>query len=427
MKPSFYVPSCLSNFQGFSVQDIKEWRNEERVEVHLTQDRDHKRVCPHCGSELGSYHDQYRVVAKHLKMMGWQVEIVFFREKRFCGTCKKVRIQKIDWLCPKSPHVTMELSWWLNRLTEVTSVLSASKLEAVSKHTCYRVDKYILRRLLQGYKIPKITSISVDEVYARGPKQQKPGESRDDLFLTVIVDTRTRKVIWVSRSRRKEALDQFFILIGKEACGEIKVVATDQHEGYGQSIEEYCPSATHVWDRFHLVQSFNEALNEDRKTELERAMPKGYTESLLKGKYRFLYLTRKVHRTKSQQRHIDEICRDNKKIAQMEIIKEHFHRIFECGDEGMARVMMSEIYQWSMDCGAQKVFEWIKRMREQQRFYNYFKYKVTTSVSEGINRAIKGLKWQAYGYVDMEYFALKIMQKCGYLNSQFHGKILPVI
>jgi hypothetical protein len=25
-------------------------------------------------------------------------------------------------------------------------------------------------------------------------------------------------------------------------------------------------------------------------------------------------------------------------------------------------------------------------------------YRVTTGISEGINRAIKGLKWQAYGY-----------------------------
>ena len=37
----------------------------------------------------------------------------------------------------------------------------------------YKVDKYILQRLLQGYKIPKLTQISVDEVYARSPKQQK--------------------------------------------------------------------------------------------------------------------------------------------------------------------------------------------------------------------------------------------------------------
>ncbi len=54
--------------------------------------------------------------------------------------------------------------------------------------TCYEIDKYILGGLLQGYKIPELTDISVDEVYARSPKQQDNKEKRDDLFFTVVVD-----------------------------------------------------------------------------------------------------------------------------------------------------------------------------------------------------------------------------------------------
>ena len=427
MKPKFYVPQCLNNFQGFFVQDIKEWSSERRVEVHLAHRPEESRFCRRCGCELGEYHDQYKMKAKHLKMMGWQVEVVFFREKRKCSSCKAVRSEHIEWLCPASPHVTMELAWWLNRLTEETSVLATDRLESIGKTTCYKVDKYILRRLLQGYKIPKITRIAVDEVYARGPKQQKEHETRDDLFLTVVIDLKTKKVIWVSQSRKKEALDLFFEVIGKEACKGIQVVATDQHEGYGASIQENCKHATHVWDRFHLVQRFNEALNEDRKDELERSMPKGYSESYLKGKFRFIYLTKANERTKAQQRHIDEISRDNLKIAKMEIIKEHFHRMFEERDKQMAQVMMNEIYQWSQDCGAQNIFNWIKKIRNKKRFWNYWDFRVTTSISEGINRVIKGLKWQAFGYRDMHYFALKIMQKCGYLNSKYHDCVLPAI
>jgi hypothetical protein len=44
----------------------------------------------------------------------------------------------------------------------------------------------------------------------------------------------------------------------------------------------------------------------------------------------------------------------------------------------------------------------------------------------GINRAIKGLKGQAYGYKNMAYFALKIMQKCGYLNHRYFFTKLAV-
>ncbi len=55
----------------------------------------------------------------------------------------------------------------------------------------------------------------------------------------------------------------------------------------------------------------------------------------------------------------------------------------------------------------------------REEFWNYFDNSYTTNTSEGINRVIKGLKWQAYGYKDMQYFALKILQKCGYLNYKY--------
>jgi hypothetical protein len=35
-----------------------------------------------------------------------------------------------------------------------------------------------------------------------------------------------------------------------------------------------------------------------------------------------------------------------------------------------------------------------------------------------MNNVIKALKRRAYGYRNMEYFRLKILQQCGYLNSR---------
>jgi transposase len=283
---------------------------------------------------------------------------------------------------------------------------------------CYKVDKYILTRLLQGYAIPKVTQISVDEVYARSEKQKKEGETRDDLFLTVIVDMKTRKVIWVSQSRRKEALDQFFEMIGPEACAQIEVVATDQHEGYSASVTEHCPNAKVVWDRFHLVQKFNEALNEERKGELERIDPEGEMGDLINGKYRYLFVSKASNRNSRDRKHLNEVMRLNERMAKLEFIKERFHQMFDQPDRVSAQVVLCEVYEWAYVAKAWHIVKWILSVMDDPRLWNYFEFRVTTGLSEAINRAIKGLKWQAYGYVDMFYFALKIMQKCGYLNHR---------
>jgi transposase len=415
-----YLPYIFRSFQGFQTKDVKEYRLKNHMELILESDKERVRLCNCCGHRLGAIHDRYWVKARHLRAFGWTVSVCFFREKRHCANCNKVRSEWIDWLCPTSPHMTMELSWWINRLSEVTTVLSVSKLESIDKMSAYRVDKHILQRLLGGYLIPDVTHISVDEVYARSPVQRKEGETRDDLFLTVIIDHRTHKVIWVSHSRRKEALDTFFELLGAEACKKIQVVTCDQHRGYAESVKHYCPAADLVWDRFHLVQSFNEALNDERKKEWNKyGDPELKEDDLMAGKYRYIFLTKARNRSKKDTQHIEMVMRKNERIAKLEMIKEHFHKMFDTQDGDLAQIMLLECLQWSMQTGSLALQKYFQALRDRNELWNYFKHRLTSGVSEGINRAIKTLKWVAYGYKDMAYFALKIMQKCGYLNSKY--------
>lgn len=417
-----YLPLIFRSFQGYVTKDVKEFKSEHRMQIHLESEPDRVRLCNACGHKLAHYHDRYFVRAKHIRAFNWNVEICFFREKRHCPNCRKVRSEWIDFICPTSPHMTLELAWWINRLSEITTVLQVARLESIDKMATYKVDKYILGRLLQGYQIPTVTHISVDEVYARGPKQQKKDETRDDLFLTVIIDHRTHKVIWVSPSRRKEALDTFFELIGAQACEKIKAVTCDQHAGYAESVKQYCPNADLVWDRFHLVQNFNEALNEERKYEWDGQ--KGINgdkadDDLLAGKYRYIYLTKSKNRSRVDKRHIEEVMSKNKQICYLEFIKEHFHKLFEEKEEVTALEMLNQCYEWSYQIKAKHLTNFFWNLMGKKELVNYFRHRITSGVSEGVNRAIKTLKWVAYGYKDMAYFALKIMQKCGYLNSKY--------
>jgi transposase len=414
----FYIPYIFRTFQGFTVSDIKEFHSRKHMELILKSEPERERLCHVCGHKLSNMHDRYWVKARHLRAFGWTVSVGFWREKRHCNTCKKVRSEWIDWLCPTSPHMTLELAWWLSRLSEITTVKQVSHLESIDKMSCYKVDKYILQRLLQGYEVPEVTHISVDEVYARSPRQQKEDETRDDLFLTVVIDHRTHKVIWVSQSRRKEALDTFFELLGKGRCKKIQVVTCDQHRGYAESVTEYCPDADLVWDRFHLAQGFNDALNEERKKEWEKyGDPEG--DDLLAGKYKYIYLTKASQRSKLDQRHIDEVMSRNEKIAQLELIKEHYHKMFNEQDRDKANQMLTQCYEWSREIKALHLTKYFWGLLDRKELQNYFKHKLTSGVSEGVNRSIKTLKWIAYGYKDMAYFALKILQRCGYLNSKY--------
>ena len=178
------------------------------------------------------------------------------------------------------------------------------------------------------------------------------------------------------------------------------------------------------WDRFHLVQNFNNLINDERKSEAERVKGREHYKDLLNGKNKWIFLKKAHNRSKKEVTHINEVMYLNDKMAKLEIIKERFHQMFDCMNRDEAEVILYEIYQWSCDIEAWPLAKYCLSLRESKSFWNYFSHRFTTSVVEGINRGIKTLKWVAYGYKDMAYFSLKIMQKFGYLNHKYALKWL---
>ena len=132
-KVQLYIPHCFNSFQGFSVKDIKEHRSIEHMEVILEAHEDRVRLCLCCGHKLGIMKDRYWVKARHLRVFNWTVSVCFWREKRHCSKCKKTRSEWIDFICPTSPHMTLVLAWWINRMSEISTVLQVSKLESIDK------------------------------------------------------------------------------------------------------------------------------------------------------------------------------------------------------------------------------------------------------------------------------------------------------
>ena len=57
--------------------------------------------------------------------------------------------------------------------------------------------------------------------------------------------------------------------------------------------------------------------------------------------------------------------------------------------------------------------------RNTQVLLNIILLRKTSAISEGINRKISVIKSMAYGYRNIQYFMLKIMQRCGVLGGLY--------
>jgi transposase len=407
------------HFDGYETIDVKEYLKAGRIEIHLERQPDKPFNCFRCGGVLEENRGRYRQRLFGMPIFGYRSVIVFWRKTGYCPSCKHSRSENVSFIAKETPHFTQDYAWWLGRMCEIAPVSRVAEFTGLNGKRLWTIDFRRMQRMAAHYKIPKVRRISVDEVYAR-KKRRDQDDIRDDRFFTVISDLETHRVIWVSESRRKEALDQFYLLIGKNACAEIEVVACDQHDAYAASTKEHCPNATIVWDRFHIMRLFEEAVNDTRKELHLEMAPKSEERRLSRGQYRFLFLKKASRRTDVEKEHIEDVLEANQDFAKLEIIKERMLTFFDQRSETEAKAVYEEIGEWIYQAGFRPLIQWYRNLeRGWTTLKNYFRYRVTSALSEGINNVIKALKRRAYGYKNMLYFRLKIMQVCGYLNSRY--------
>ncbi len=424
------IPRFLQ-FEGYETIDFQTTTRDRKVFVYLSPREDKQVCCRKCRTPLTKLTSKHPLTLRDLPLRGFETIVKLWRRKGWCERCNKTRSEHIAFLADESPHFTKDYTWWLGTMCEFSPVSRVAEMVGEQNMTVRRIDLKRMQRMLRKYKIPAVTHIAVDEVYARKKSKYKD-ENRNEKFFTVISDLNTRRVIWVSESRSKKALDEFFKIIGKEACERLEVVALDQHDDYAKSVREHCKNAKIVWDRFHLMQSFGEALNEVRKT-LHNRLDKSETElqRLTRGKYRFSFLKNSSKRSKEERDHIEDVVRKNEDFAALEIIKEGMTSFFDSLDLATAKERLTLVGRWidqkivsDLVKGETPAFRpletWFKHLSGGwETLKNYFEFRVTSALAEGVNNVIKALKRRSFGFRNMDYFRLKIMQVCGYLNSRY--------
>lgn len=414
------LPRFLSKLiPNYKIIDMKEWINKGVIELYFEKEDPKAQMnCFKCSNKLKNRCATHQMNIKHLPLFNFECRIFFKRDKGYCNNCKKIRSESLDFLAKETPHLTLEYSWWLGRLTEISTVSRVAEVTGNDQNTLWRVDFDRLILMMQNYKIPPVKRISVDEVHARSKKRYSR-ESRAKQYFTVVSDLETGRVIWVSDNREKEALDAFYNLIGPDRCKDIEVAAMDQFAGYKASTEEYCPQAKVVWDRFHLMRNFENALNDERKEILEN---KEIRKSMihLGTRFKYIFLKKAKSRTKVEKKNFDQVIKDNKIFYKLELIKEKFFTFFNQKTADDARDVLIEVKDWIKENGFDHLDHWIENfISGWDIIENYFKFRVTSALSEGQNNVIKALKRRCFGFKNMTYFKLKIMQVCGYLNSRY--------
>ncbi len=238
--------------------------------------------------------------------------------------------------------------------------------------------------------------MGVDEIHL-GKKEK---------FLTVASNLESGEPLWFGRERKKETLDGFFQqeLTARQRKG-IEAACVDMWLPWRQSIEQWAPGCRIIYDKFHIMQHANHAVDEVRRAEFFRKG--GPMRGLVKGK-RWLLLTRWVNLTAGKRRQLNELFALNRRLLKAYLLKESLDRLWDYRYEGaMVRYFQSWMNQlrWQRLVPFEKLAEML--LDHLDGILNYCRMKVPLGVVEAINGNIKTLLRRGRGYKNLRYLLLK--------------------
>jgi transposase len=402
----------LLNITEYKVVEIISITDEE-IHLRLEPYKRKEAICSGCGEIHGSgYHSEKEVIVEDLPISERRVYLHIKKRLYRCSKDGRIYVEKIEWV-NKHSRFTYRFAREVSRLTAITTNQEAGWFLGLDDEVVYRIDKEMLKKQAEERLTPTPAAIhlSIDEVSYR----------KYHRYLTNIIDTDKRLVIWNDKGRKSEVLNRYYEGIGEENCKKVESVALDGAKHYISSTNKYAINALIVWDKFHVIQKLNQAIDKVRKQELQKAKEDRNKELvlLINCKQRFILLKNKKDLTDKQTGYLKMLCEINKPIYEAMLLKESFLEVYSYKNVEDAKECLEGWIKQAISSYLIPFIELAYRFKEKiQYILNWFIRKISSAISEGFNNKIKRLKRMAYGYKDIDYFRLKIHQHCGLLNPR---------
>ena len=364
-----------------------------------------KVVCSGCGRRVSEIREVYEREVRDLACFEYQTTVVLELYRVRCPECG-VKTEKVEQLPSKAPF-SKRFEEAVGQACESAAARQVARRLELASSTVRAIDLRYLERWAAGRRKPARRQMGVDEIYL-GKKQK---------FMTVVSNLETVEPLWMGPERKRETLDEFFrTQLRERQRREIEAICVDMWKPYGLSLEQWVPQGRIVYDKFHVLQHAQQAVDEVRRAEFFRQG--GRKRELVKGK-RWLLLSRWVNLGPGQKRQLNQLFNLNRRVMKAYLLKESLDRLWSYRYEGaMLRYLQSWIDQlrWQR----LKSFEKLAGMLldHLDGILNYCRTKVPLGVVEAVNGNIKSLLRRGRGYKNLRYLLLKA-QRMAVTKTEF--------
>lgn len=298
--------------------------------------------------------------------------------------------------------VTQEMECKCIATMQECSVKATAKLTDVTARKLARIRaNSVARGLARRAEMP-FEKIGIDEkqVFARHK------------YFSIITDQKGKCVIDVIDGRTKGKVTPWF-KDNEAILHDCATVAMDMSAGYAGVVSKYLPNAAICFDKFHVVQIMNRAVDATRKQE-QATLDKEQRKKLFGNRFCFLFGKENLPETHRQR--FEEACSVAVKTSRAWAIKELLREILNLALPDFTE-QFKRWHWWASHSRIKAVVEAARTLK--RHFYgicNAVEFGITNALTEGLNSKIETIKRAACGFRNKETFKNVILFHCGKLD-----------
>jgi transposase len=384
----------------WTIEDVEMKSEAGEVHIRVALPKGERWVCPECLA-AAPIHDHQDRTWRHLDTCQFKT-LVHARVPRLNCPTHGIKQLPVPWAEPGSQFTALFEALAIDWLQQA-NVSAVAKQLRISWDEASGIMERAVRRGLLRRQSEVVRHVGVDET----------SFTRGYAYVTVVADLERSRVLYVADDRTKASLDGYWAGLSHEHLVAIEAVAMDMYAPYIQSTLLHVPFADEriVFDKFHIAQILNKAVDQVRRMENWRLGAKG--DHSLRGT-KFDWLRHPASFTHAARQEFEALRERVHRLARAWELKETAMAIFDLRAAWAARRNFTRWFAWAIRSQLHPMKNVARTLlRYWDQIENYFRHRITNAGLEAVNTKIQQVKRRSRGFRNRERFKMAIYFHCG--------------
>lgn len=356
---------------------------KKRLDIKLDFPPGSTFCCPKCGRSGLKAYDTSDSTWRHLNFFQHDAYLTARVPRVSCPDCGILKLSTLPWARRESGF-TLLFEAMIMVMAKSMPVNVIASIIGEHDTRIWRIVTHYVEQARSQEDHSEVTTVGVDETASK----------RGHNYVTLFVDLAIPKVLFVTEGKDSSTVKRFRddLAAHRGDPSQITEFCSDMSPAFIKGVTDNFPNAHLTFDKFHIMQVINNAVDEVRRQE-QKERPELH-------KSRYIWLKNQENLKASQRAKLEQLSlrKLNLKTARAYQMRLAFQAFFTQPAEA-AELLLKKWYYWATHSRLQPMKDAAYTIkRHWSGILRWFTSRISNGTLEGINSLIQAAKARARGY-----------------------------